>query len=209
MLSFFISIQLLLNYDRLLPVRSFLRPCKTITVVDIDGNIYHTVPIGTQCWLIENLKVSKYRDGSPIPVDITGGPSGNDGDQLWGNKSMGSRSVYKNDTSYFQDYGYLYNWYAVADPKGICPTGWHVPSVNEKNIMTTFLTDHRQFSAFPGGFRSSDGYFNLMNNFGFFWTSKESNFDKAWLFYLTTNNNMMSTDQISKTIGASVRCIQD
>lgn len=87
---------------------------------------------------------------------------------MWGNKSIGGRSVYKNDTSYFQDYGYLYNWYAVADPKGICPTGWHVPSVNERNIMTTFLTDQRQFSAFQGGFRSSDGYFNLINNFGFF-----------------------------------------
>lgn len=209
MLSFLISIHLFFSFDRFLPVHSFLNPCKSATVTDIDGNIYHTMPIGTQCWLTENLKVSKYRDGSSIPVDITGGPTGNNGDQLWGNKSMGSRSVYKNDTSYFQDYGYLYNWYAVADPKGICPTGWHVPSVNEKNIMTTFLTDHRQFSAFPGGFRSSDGYFNLMNNFGFFWTSKESNFDKAWLFYLTTNNNMMSTDQISKTIGASVRCIQD
>jgi uncharacterized protein (TIGR02145 family) len=97
----------------------------------------------------------------------------------------------------------------VADPKGICPTGWHVPSVNEKNIMTTFSPNQNPFSAFQGGFRSSDGFFNLMKNFGFFWTSTESNYNKAWLFYLTTNNNMVSTDQLSKTIGASVRCIQD
>lgn len=209
MLSFFISIHLFFSFDRLLPVHSFLNPCKSATVTDIDGNVYHTMPIGTQCWLTENLKVSKYRDGSSIPVDISGGSTGNESDQLWGNKSIGGRSVYKNDTSYFQDYGYLYNWYAVADPKGICPVGWHVPSVNEKNIMTMFSPNQNPFSAFQGGFRSSDGFYNLMKNFGFFWTSTESNYNKAWLFYLTTNNNMISTDQLSKTIGASVRCIQD
>ena len=57
-------------------------------------------------------------------------------------------------------------------------------------------------------YKKEKGY-NLMKNFGFFWTSTESNYNKAWLFYLTTNNNMISTDQLSKTIGASVRCIQD
>jgi len=209
MLSLLISIQLFFNLDRFLPDLWFLNPCKSATVTDVDGNIYHTFSIGKQCWLVENLKVTKYRDGTSIPGDFTGGSTGNEPDQMWGNKLTGTWSVYKNDTSYFQDYGYLYNWYAVSDPKGICPNGWHVPIVNEKNIMTTFLPNDFKFSTFPGGFRSSDGYFNLMKNFGFFWTSSESNHNKAWLFYLTSNSNLILTDQLSKTIGASVRCIQD
>ena len=159
--------------------------------------------------MVENLKVTKYRDGTSIPSDFTGGSTGNEPDLMWGNKLTGTWSVYKNDTSYFQDYGYLYYWFAVADSRGICLTGWHVPSVDEKNIMTTFLPKEVKFSTFPGGFRSSDGYFNLMKNFGFFWTPTESNQNKAWLFYLTSNSNLISTDQLSKTIGASVRCIQD
>lgn len=209
MLSLLISIQLFFNSNRFLPDLWFLNPCKYATVNDVDGNIYHTFPIGKQCWLLENLKVTKYRDGTPIPVDLTGGSTGNELYQLWGNKLTSSRSVYKNDTIYFQDYGYLYNWFAVADSKGICPTGWHVPSVDEMNIMITFLPNELKFSTSLGGFRSSDGFFNLMKNFGFFWTSTESNYNKAWLFYLTSNSNFIATEQLTKTIGASVRCIQD
>ena len=72
--------------------------------------------------------------------------------------------------------------------------------IQDRDIWTWKIQESKAFC---------DGFYNLMKNFGFFWTSAESNYNKAWLFYLTTNNNMISTDQLSKTIGASVRCIQD
>ena len=68
-------------------------PCAgTPTVKDIDGNIYNTVQIGTQCWIKENLRVSKYRDGSIIPLDASGGTTGNNSDQTWSNRTTGART---------------------------------------------------------------------------------------------------------------------
>jgi hypothetical protein len=95
--------------------------CGTSTVSDIDGNIYNTVLIDNQCWLSENLKTSRYRNGVSIPIvtDAT----------AWGSLTTGGRSWYNNDsTTYENPYGNLYNWYAVADNGGLCPNGWHVPT---------------------------------------------------------------------------------
>ncbi|NDD67776.1 hypothetical protein EBZ35_09055, partial [bacterium] len=100
-------------------------------ITDIDGNIYNTVQIGAQCWTQSNLKVSKYRNGDTIPTGL--------GNIDWGNTTSGAYAIYNNDPVNDGLYGKLYNWYAVNDSRGLCPTGWHVPSDGEWNVLVKFL----------------------------------------------------------------------
>ena len=101
------------------------------TLTDIDGNVYNTVEIGSQCWMEENLKVERYRDGSNIPTGLS--------DAAWQAATTEAFAVYDNDTANKATYGLLYNWYAVADPRGLCPTGWHVPTDAEWTDLITVL----------------------------------------------------------------------
>jgi uncharacterized protein (TIGR02145 family) len=105
---------------------------KTYTgyVTDIEGNAYYTVTIGTQVWMVENLKTTKYRDGTSIP-NVT--------DSIWDNLTTGAYCDYNNTPSNSALYGRLYNWYAVADAHNICPLGWHVPSDSEWTILIDFI----------------------------------------------------------------------
>jgi uncharacterized protein (TIGR02145 family) len=112
------------------------------TVKDIDGNTYNTVQIGTQCWTKENLRVTKYRDGTDVPLDESGGTSGNGTGQTWGNRNTGARTVYGHIAANLATYGYLYNWYAAVDSKGLCPSGWHIPQDGEWTILIKFLDNN-------------------------------------------------------------------
>jgi uncharacterized protein (TIGR02145 family) len=105
--------------------------CGTTSILDIDGNIYNTVQIGTQCWTQSNLKVSKYRNGDIISTGLT--------DSAWQNTTSGAYAIYNNDPVNDGLYGKLYNWYTVNDTRGLCPTGWHVPSDAEWNILVKYL----------------------------------------------------------------------
>jgi uncharacterized protein (TIGR02145 family) len=121
--------------------------CGDLIIRDIDNNSYKTVQIGTQCWTKENLKVTRYNDGTLIPDEtMSTGPN-------WAALTTGARTSYLGDilaatgfvqvTDYIKTYGYLYNWYAAAgivsasgpSIKNICPTGWHVPSDSEWSIL--------------------------------------------------------------------------
>ncbi|MDD3051141.1 MAG: FISUMP domain-containing protein, partial [Candidatus Cloacimonetes bacterium] len=93
------------------------------TVTDIDGNVYQTLIIGNQEWMVENLKVTRYRNGDQIPTGHT--------NSAWGGLSTGAYCVYNNDPSNANTYGNLYNWYAVTDTRGLAPAGWRVPSDND------------------------------------------------------------------------------
>ena len=108
--------------------------CGTSTVSDIDGNTYNTVLIGAQCWTKENLKVTKYNDGTLI---------GDSTNSTWGTAAIGARTGYDGSVVPLSDYvgtfGYLYNWYAVNDARKICPSGWHVPTDPEWTIMIQAL----------------------------------------------------------------------
>jgi hypothetical protein len=105
-------------------------PCPgTPTVKDIDGNTYNTVQIGTQCWTKENLRVTKYRDGTVIPLDESNSIGGES--DIWQDITIGARSIYENNIDNLRDYGYLYNGYSVLDSKGICPDGWHIPAYSD------------------------------------------------------------------------------
>ena len=106
--------------------------CGTSTVPDIDGNSYNTVLIGLQCWTVENLRVTKYNDGTVIP-DETANTAG------WGGLATGARSDYTGEASYIATYGYLYNWHAATDSRKICPTGWHVPTDGEWTSLIQFI----------------------------------------------------------------------
>lgn len=101
------------------------------TVTDIDGNIYHTVTIGTQTWMIENLNTSHYRNSDIIPHVVI--------DSLWSGLSTGAWCNYNNDTAIGSKYGKLYNYLAVGDNRNIAPIGWHVSTIEDWVILEDYL----------------------------------------------------------------------
>ena len=157
--------------------------CGTSTVVDIDNNTYNTVQIGTQCWTQSNLKTSRYRNGDSIPTGLSNSD--------WQNTTSGAYAIYSNDPVNDGLYGKLYNHYAVTDSRGLCPTGWHVPTDGEWTTLVNHLggsdeeggalkstamqptlggwqspntgaTNSSGFTALPGGLRYDDGGFNTV-----------------------------------------------
>ncbi len=112
--------------------KEWLNPALTYgSVTDIDGNTYATIQIGTQVWMAENLRTTRYRNGDPMP-------NVKDRDQ-WIKLSTSAWAHYDNDTKYEIPYGKLYNWYAVVDPRKLCPQGWHVPTDTEWTTLTSHL----------------------------------------------------------------------
>jgi uncharacterized protein (TIGR02145 family) len=113
------------------------------TFKDRDGNLYHTVTIGTQVWMVENLRVTTYRNGDQISL-VT------DGTQ-WGKATAGAYCNYNNDINYVSSYGHLYNWYAVNDNRKIAPNGWHVPNDAEWATLFKYLEDNGYAYGGSGG----------------------------------------------------------
>lgn len=103
----------------------------TGTMSDIDGNVYKWITFGTQTWMVENLKVSKYRTGESISntTDAT----------LWSNATYGAWCNYDNNAANGDKYGKLYNWYAVNDSRKIAPIGWHISTEAEWTILVNYL----------------------------------------------------------------------
>jgi uncharacterized protein (TIGR02145 family) len=114
------------------------------TITDVENNVYNTVKIGTQVWMSENLKTTKYNDGTTAIPNITDNTA-------WAALTTGAYSWYNNDVTNKNSYGALYNWYAVDNNaatkaasnggKNVCPTGWHVPTDAEWTTLTTYLTN--------------------------------------------------------------------
>jgi len=197
------------------------------TIKDIDGNIYHAVTIGTQTWMVENLKTTQYRNGDPIPQVADGAQ--------WAGLTTGACCYYDNNSTNGNTYGALYNWYAVNDPRNIAPEGWHIASMEEWNILNTFLggelvsggklkeagtthwnspnagaTDEVGFKGLPGGGRSLDGIFNSVGQSGIWWTTTESTATDAWPRGLSYDSELIfSSFWLDKNSGFSVRCIKD
>lgn len=112
-------------------------------VKDIDGNSYRTITINDQEWMAENLRVTRYRNGDPIP-NITG-------DEAWVKLETGAFTVYKNDPDNAKDYGFLYNWYAVDDSRGLAPEGWHIPTLNDWRVLLMSLGASEENATIPFG----------------------------------------------------------
>jgi uncharacterized protein len=187
------------------------------TVTDIEGNVYTTVKIGNQWWMAENLKVTYYRDGTPIP-NVTDNTS-------WKGLSTGAYCYYSNSSVHGETYGALYNWYAVNDAHGLAPEGWHVPTDEEWTELVNYLggssvagkklksatdwdgMDIAGFGALPGGWRHySTGGFNYMGFTAHFWSSSENDSNYAWHRRLSNDVDRLS---YLKTTGFSVRCVRD
>jgi uncharacterized protein (TIGR02145 family) len=198
-------------------------------ITDVDGNSYKTVYIGTQQWMGENLKTSKYSDGTPIP-NVT------DNTQ-WSNITTGAWCNYNNSDSLGNIYGKLYNWYAVSTTtngnKNVCPSGWHVPSDTEWNTLSDYLggaevaggkmkevgtskwispntdaTNTTLFSGIPGGYRGNDGNNNFIGSYGYWWSSSDYNADITWNRSLNESSGNVNRYSSDKVNGLSVRCLK-
>jgi len=200
---------------------------ETTTVTDIDGNNYSVVTIGSQCWMGENLKTSKFRDGSQIP-QVTD-------DQQWKNLLTPAFCWYNNDNANDGTYGKLYNWFVIEDPRGLCPAGWHVASDAEYAVLTKYLgsaddvaggrlkeagTQHWEapneaasnssgFTGLPGGMRFQEGQFDHMGKNGLFWSSSRDSESLANYLTLTYNSAASFRTRIYKRSGFSCRCVKD
>lgn len=110
--------------------------CGQDYLYDVDSNLYETVSIGTQCWMSSNLRTTKYKDNSSIDYPGTDNTS-------WQGNTSGAYSWYNNDeTAYKSIYGALYNFHAVANSRGLCPDGWHVPSDPEIDAMISYVVNN-------------------------------------------------------------------
>jgi uncharacterized protein (TIGR02145 family) len=194
------------------------------TVTDIEGNVYKTIIIGTQTWMAENLKVTKYRNGDPIANVIY--------DTAWKYLTTGAYCNYKNEANYATTYGRLYNWYAIFDSRNIAPAGWHMPTEKEWSDLSNYLgnnagyklketgsthwkeanegaTNSSGFTALPGGWRFFEGDFYSIGYHGDWWCSADSISANPYYKELLFDNNDLWVTSNFKSIGLSVRCVKD
>ncbi len=213
-----------------------------VTAVDIDGNVYRSINIGGQVWMAQNLRVTRYSNGDMISADPA--------DPEWqksGESDLGSYTVYPHteldglgsDAEVVEEYGALYNWHAVDDDRGLCPTGWRVPDAADwqelidhlggpeiaggrlKSAETapayhprwdnpnTGATNESGFSALPGGSRTSDGNYGLAGYHGYWWSATEINVFGAGDIMMGCRHNDVISSIGNKENNYSVRCIMD
>jgi uncharacterized protein (TIGR02145 family) len=199
------------------------------TVSDADGNTYTTIVIGTQTWLSENLRTTKYCNGDLIP-NIT------DNTQ-WNNLISGAWNYYNNDSQYNQVYGKLYNWYTVDDSRNLCPCAWHVPSDNEWTTLINYLggdslaylamksigsvpsgnglwfsnntaNNSSGFNALPAG-QGGGSNFYLITESGQWWAKEQTGTGTAHNRYIHHSVLQVKEGTGVKKGGMSVRCIKD
>ncbi len=212
---------------------SFITP-----VTDIEGNVYKTVAIGTQVWMAENLKTTKYNDNADIPN--VPDPA------LWNSITTPAYSWYNNDIANKDIYGALYNWFTVATGN-LCPAGWHEPTDAEYNTMELYIgvpladidfygwrgtdqgtqlksttgwdaggngTNTRGFNVLPGGYLQwLQGEFFGLGTLTYFWSATDDaingNPDVAWYRQLDGADTRISKMTTNKTGGKYVRCVKD
>ena len=199
--------------------------CNVDSVVDIDGNSYEVVSIGDQCWMKQNLKVTKFKNGDPISL-ITGNSN-------WVNTQQPAYCYYNNDIQNEVKYGKLYNGLAVNDARGIAPPGWRIPTESDWNELFDFLggylvagksmkisgngnygtintgTNSSGFTALPGGRRvgytgaSNGGTFSVGGSGSQFWGAN------AYSFYITDYEDYAYGGSSSMSNGSSIRLIKE
>ena len=183
------------------------------------------VTIGKQVWMAENLNVDRFRNGDAIPEAKTA-----DEWEKAGENKQAAWCYYDNDPANGAKYGKLYNWYAVNDPRGLAPKGWHVPSDGEWTVLIDYLgggkeagvkmksihgwaeegngTNSSGFSGLPGGFRFYYGSFDGIGNLGYWWSSGALN-AWGWGRYLGYGSGDVDRNGDDGKDGFSVRCLRD
>lgn len=194
-------------------------------IADIEGNLYKIVTIGSQVWMAENLRTSKYNDGSSIPLVVD--------NTEWSNLYSPGYCWYDNDPdSYKNTYGALYNWYTINTGK-LAPKGWHVPTDAEWTTLTTYLggesvaggklkevgflhwsgnegaTNETGFTALPGGDRDYTGRYMRIGYYGTWQTSSLYVSGKGLYRIMYNNQASITTNSSSIQNGYSVRCLKD
>jgi uncharacterized protein (TIGR02145 family) len=195
------------------------------TVTDIDGNSYSTIKIGTQVWMAENLKTTKYNDGTTMSIinDYT----------IWTALTTPAYCWYDNGVINKPIYGALYNWYTV-NPIGNGGKNWHIPTDAEWTILTTYLgnddntgnklkeigtihwisqyqgtTNETGFTALPGGDRTNTGTYTLIRQSGLWWSSSEYSTTLAQYRFMSSTQGKVFGGNSPKQYGMSVRCLKD
>lgn len=199
--------------------------CETGSVSDIDGNNYKTLKIGYQWWMGENLRTTKYNDGSNVPY-ITSNSE-------WSVSNTGAFCWFNNDPSNKPIYGALYNWYAV-NRGNLCPVGWRIPTSTEWNTLTEYLggtsiaggkmkevgnehwsspnsdaTNESGFHARGASLRDERGVFGNLKQYAYFWSSTETNSTTSLNWKLFNDNSNAGWGSNHKLDGFSVRCIKN
>jgi uncharacterized protein (TIGR02145 family) len=199
-----------------------------LPVTDIDGNVYNPEIIGTQVWITENLKTTKYNDNTIIPMipDNT----------AWAGLSSPAYCWYKHDNNFNENnYGALYNWFAVNTGK-LCPIGWHVPNDDEWTILINYVggeniasgelkesgtahwispnwgaSNEFGFNALPGGYRTGNaiGSFRYLGYYGWWWASSEYSSTGARACLMAFDESDIIRGNGLKKNGYSVRCLKD
>lgn len=197
-------------------------------VTDADGNVYQVVKIGEQFWMTENLKTTKYNDGTAISL-VTDYSA-------WSALTTEAYSWYSNDVATNKDtYGALYNWYSVHSGN-LCPSGWHVPTDAEWTTLTDYvgglssaadklkesgtthwvssnsgITNEIGFTALPGGYHDDDGSYDFIGGTGAWWsaTEDEDHTTSAWSRYMNASSSNVDRYYRNKGYGFSVRCVRD
>jgi uncharacterized protein (TIGR02145 family) len=186
-----------------------------------------SVKIGTQVWSSKNLDVDKFRNGDPIPEVKTKNEwlaAGKAGKPAW--------CYYNNDPKNGKKYGKLYNWYAVNDPRGLAPKGWHIPTIDEWDVLLDFVddekipaevfkskTDWKEYkgnnktglSCLPSGIRSVETGedFESLGEVAGWWSSSEKDNSTASAIGAFDEDDEFDEDYGDKKIGLAVRCIKD
>jgi uncharacterized protein (TIGR02145 family) len=195
------------------------------------SSYYSEVSIGNQVWMSENLNTETFRNGDTIPHAKTNAEWQN------ANRNKLPAWCYCENDSNGKKYGRLYNWYAVNDPRGLAPEGWHIPAIEEWNQLYKFLSKKRHiadsklksttgwpkskkgfgngtnetgFSALPGGFRYEDGEYYQTNRVGFWWSSTKCNKNEACGPSINSYyNGIMDEFAHFYGNGRSVRCMKN
>lgn len=193
------------------------------SLVDIDGNTYRTINIGSQVWMAENLRATKYQDGFNIPKieDIN----------TWDTDSIGAYCFYQNDNTFSSTFGCLYNFYAIANEHNLCPVGWHVSTKSEWTTLVNYLggeslaggklkeigtihwdipntgaNNESGFSALPGGCCYYVDGFHRLGEYGVWWNYSENTPDHLSMSY---KGSSLSQWVALKRMGYSVRCVKN
>jgi len=194
-------------------------------IVDIDGNVYHYVTIGTQVWMVENLKTTRYRNGDKIPQALV--------NVDWANLTTGAYANFDNLTTNVDVHGRLYNWYAATDNRNICPKGWRLPNDADFNIIGSTLlgasvaggkmkeagltnwnapnqgaNNSSGFTGRASGTRDFDGTYKEFMKSAYYWSSSATNATHATGWYLYYNYASLLNGSYSKKDGFIVRCIK-